>query len=411
MPKQTLFSAVVLVFVVTAMASAGFLSVMTTLQTQAAFLDDADVDDATDSAIPTAPANAETLLFVDDEAAVAAQPEVVPPPLRAMPAANADGIPVRLTRVSRGRLESAQRADLQLINNAEVLEVQPVGQGGVVQLLNINAGVYSLLARGTDGFATGRAALEVGGDIPEFGLIPWVDMPVVEPVLERDVYGGATRANLGAPVGQEGWDDILYGAEFVLDADGTVSGRVSKSEAIDALPLAVVGSRVLFIRNGRVVAQGITDNRGEFQVDGLQPGVHTFLAASNLGLLGISTNIQAHSAAPEIASHRGVEIHFVAGGAGAGGGPTPPDDIQAGGGTGGGQGGQGGAGGSTAGTGNGGGGGTGSGGGGTSGGGGGGAPGGGGSLFGALAGAGLGAGLGYLAGDNASSNNNDAVSP
>ncbi len=409
MPKQTLFSAVVLVFVVTAMASAGFLSVMTTLQTQAAFLDDTDVDDATDSAIPTAPANAETLLFADDDAVVA-QPEVVPPPLRAMPAANADGIPVRLTRVSRGRLESAQCADLQLINNAEVLEVQPVGQGGVVQLLNINAGVYSLLARGTDGFATGRTALEAGGDIPEFGLIPWVDMPVVEPVLERDVYGGATRANLGAPVGQEGWDDILYGAEFVLDADGTVSGRVSKSEAIDALPLAVVGSRVLFIRNGRVVAQGITDERGEFQVDGLQPGVHTFLAASNLGLLGISTNIQAHSAAPEIASHRGVEIHFVAGGTGAGGGPTPPGDIGAGGGTGGGQGGQGGAGGNTAGTGNGGGG-TGSGVGGTSGGVGGSAPGAGGSILGPVLGGLLGAGAGYLAGDNASSNNDDPVSP
>ncbi len=408
MRKQTLVSAVILVFVVSAIASAGIFGVWSAVQSQAQFVDDAD--EASDDALVAADDSILDDSILDDpEADDIVQPDSqAPAPLRGDSAdAVADdfeGIPVRLTRVSGGRLESAQRAELQLINNAEVLGKQSVGQGGVVQWLNINEGVYSLLARGTDGFATGRTALEANGVVPEFGLIPWVDMPVVEPVLERDVYAGDTRANLGAPVEQEGWDNILYGASFVIDANGMVSGRVSKSEAIGALPLAVVGSRVLFIRNGQLVGEGTTNELGEFEVTGLQPGVHTFLAASNLGLLGIATEIESAAEAPGIVYNSRVEIRFVAGGVGAGGSPAPPGDILAAGGTGGGAGGAQGGNETTAG--NGGGGGTGGGsGGGTTGGS---PPAGEGGLMSAILGGILGGAAGFLAGDN---NDNNVSSP
>jgi hypothetical protein len=411
MRKQTLVSSVVLVFVLSAIASAGILGVLSAVQTQTQF------EEEIESAVPAAPAVDEALTAADDsllDDSILEDPladdsgtpgDAVPAPLPGSTGAfdddDFDGIPVRLSRVSGGRLENAQRAELQLINNAQVLGVEPVGQGGVVQWANINEGVYSLLARGADGFATGRTALQANGLIPEFGLIPWVDMPVVEPVLERDVYAGATRASLGAPVEQEGWENILYGANFVVDANGTVSGRVSKTEAIGALPLAVVGSRVLFIRDGRLVGDGITDENGEFQVSGLAPGVHTFLAASNLGLLGIATEIESAAAAPGIVGNTKVEIRFVAGGTGAGADPTPPGDIQAGGGTGGGGAGGGGPVPGAPGAGGGGmGGGTG---GGT--GGGGGVGGGGDGLMSALLGGALGAAAGFIAGDDGNDKN------
>jgi hypothetical protein len=390
MRLKAIVPGVVLVFALGAIASAGAYTVWSTLQVQATLgqSDDAAANDA--------------VAVVDDAdgtTAAAAQPPAATQPVDdafapvPIPAAIDNGIPVRLTRVSQGQMESAERADLQLINNAEVLDVQPVGQGGVVQLVNINDGVYSLLARGSDGFATGRTALRNNGEVPQFGLIPWVDMPAVEPVLQRDVYDGATQATLGAPVAQEGWGDILYGTSFAVDANGVVSGRVSKSEALDAQPLAVVGSKVLFIRAGRVVAQGVTDELGEFEISGLQPGIHTFVAASNLGLLGVSTTIEDESAGPGIAGRPRAEIRFVAGGVGASGGPTPPGDIQAGGGTGQGQGdGQG-----TAGTGGGGGGGTG---GGTGGGSGGGGIGGGDGFLPAILGGLAGAAIGAAAADD-----------
>lgn len=412
MRRQTLISALVLVFVLSAITSAGIIGVMATVQTQAGLTDnDATVPGQVSAPSPLVadvenssggPSGSDVVLAAADDSDLSPAENVV-----AADAFQVDGIPVRLTRVSRGRVEPAERADLQLINNGQVLGVQPVGQGGVVQW-DISEGIYSFLARGADGFATGRAPLLLNGQIPEFGLIPWVDMPVVEPVLERDVYAGGTRANLGGPVQADGWENILYGADFVVNADGMVHGRVTKTEAIDAAPLAIVGCRVLFIRAGRIVGQGITDERGEFQIAGMQPGVHTFLAASNLGLLAISTEIHPQEApAPGVVSNQPrAEIRFVQGGIEASADPAPPEDIQAGGGTGAGVAGQGPGemgmgpmGGAGGGMGGGSGGGSG----------GGGVGGGGGGLLSALLGGALGAGLGWLAGDEAG--DDDPVSP
>ncbi len=400
---HALLSVIIAVFLMSAIASAGVDGVVTILQSKAAFVDDAP---ATSEAEPELEAAVEGAVSLDpssllaDPATSATQ---LPAPLTVAPGiasgfqSSIDSIPIRVNRVSGGQLVPAERAEMQVIQNGQILFRDRLGQGGVVQLGQIEDGIYSLLIRGTDGFAVARTPLQSTGTVYEIGLSPWVDMQVIDPILENDVYGGATVATIGDPVIGGGWANLLDGASFEIQGDGAIRGRVTKTDQLNGNPLAMVNTRVLFVRAGQIVSEGVTDNMGEFSLSGLSPGVHSFVVASDQGFFAAACEVTEGTG---LAQSEGVELRFVAfdDGTGANAEPAPPGDIQAGGGSGGGAGQGNPPGGAGAGTGGGGSGGGGSGGG-----------GGGGGLLGALLGGAAGAALGWaLADDN---NNNNTVSP
>lgn len=153
-------------------------------------------------------------------------------------------------------------------------------------------------------------------------------MPAIERILRTDVYGGAVSATIGEAVVPGGWRNLLDGAGFDARPDGIVSGRVIRTPALGDVPLAIVNSRVIFIRGGQIVAEAVTDSQGEFQVLGLSLGACSFVIASDQGFLAVSTHIQP---ADEIVDSAGTEISFVGfdDGSKTSAEPAPPGDVQA----------------------------------------------------------------------------------
>jgi hypothetical protein len=204
--------------------------------------------------------------------------------------------------------------------------------------IDVPDGVYSLIARGSDGFAVARSVLAgVDNETLVLGLCPPVDMPVVESILQNDVYGRGTVANVGEEIDPAGWFNVLWGAGFELRADGTVSGRITRTEDLGELPRGIENSRVLFIRAGAIVAEGRTNESGEFELSGLNPGPYSFVAASNLGMVALAVEIRPTIG---VASTRGTEVSFVSfdDDSTPHADIAPPGDIQAAGGTAGGPG-------------------------------------------------------------------------
>ena len=78
----------------------------------------------------------------------------------------------------------------------------------------------------------------------------------------------------------------LYGYRVKLGPEGTLKGRVlSFLKGFDnaRLDVAVEGTRIAILRDGRVVGNAISDAQGDFFVSGLSPGVYGCIATSNAG--------------------------------------------------------------------------------------------------------------------------------
>jgi hypothetical protein len=309
----SLVSTAVFAVLLSAIASAGIYGVVSVVQSEAALLDDSD-DEQNEAPV-------ESGLIVEQAGSPAVAADV----------ALEDGIAVRINRLSAGRLVPASRADVILVQEGQVVDRFSLGQGGVAQLGAIPNGYYTLVARGTDGFAVVRAGLTTNADFAEFGLCPWVDMALIDGVLQNDVYRSATVATYGDTVAPGTWPSVLDGNGFALRDDGTVRGRATFTPALGDAPRAIVNSRVLFVRGGEIIAEARTNAAGEFEMTGLTPGAASFVIASNLGFLAIATQI---GAAEEIVNAEGSEVRFVNydDGQAPNGEPAPPGDVQAAGG-------------------------------------------------------------------------------
>lgn len=310
MRRQALLSALIAFFLTTAIASAGIYGVVTVLQSEATFLDDVQADRTESAPAPG--------LGFRSQPSGAGNAEV-------------NSIAIRVSQISGGSLVPAERAELQLVQDSILVYEESLGQGGVVQVTGVPEGLYSVFVSGPDGFAAARAGLSLSGPVMEIGLVPWVDMPVAEAALAADVYGDATTATLGETVGDD-WENLLEGNPFVIAADGAVHGRISQVSGPDGESQSIVNTRVMFVRNGEVIAESLTDEHGEFALTGLEAGAHSFVVASSLGYLAVGTEIMADEG---VAGVQGTDVRFVSynhGGYSVNCHPCPPGDIRAGGG-------------------------------------------------------------------------------
>ncbi len=411
--QHTVMAVVIAIFLASAIASAGIYGVVSVVQSDSAILQEEETDAADGTEIDATVPVDELLYAIDDDEAD--EPEV-PPPFQLEPQPDGandspeDGPEVRVSRLSEGQLVPASRANVNVVLDGQVVARESIDRGGVAQLDPLPAEIHTLVIQGTDGYAVARTVLSADA-IAEVALCPWVDARTIDQILRNDVYGGATVATIGDAVSTAGWLGLDDG--FVIGSDGAVSGRVTITSGLGEEPRGIVNSRALFIRAGEIIAEDLTDARGEFQVSGLSPGAASFVVASDKGFLAVAVLIHP---ADEIVSTQRTELSFVSfdDAPKTNADAAPPGDVQAGSGAGAPGGGPGGGGGPPGGPfgpplGGGGGGFGGGSGGGFSGGGGG--VGGGGGLLGALLGGLGGAALGWALADNNNDSGGGTVSP
>lgn len=163
--RPAMTAAVIALLLTSAIASAGIYSVVNAIQQEVAMFDDtthnADEIDVT--------LDEES----DDEFAV---PEVEPgqlPPPRDIGLGDAtEETRVEVSRLSSGQLVPANRADVHVVRDARVIESLPLGRDGVAQIDDVAEGLYTLVIRGTDGYAVVRAPLHSRETLLRVGLCP-----------------------------------------------------------------------------------------------------------------------------------------------------------------------------------------------------------------------------------------------
>ncbi len=83
--------------------------------------------------------------------------------------------------------------------------------------------------------------------------------------------------------------------DVFLNADGSLSGRLSSVGSADGNPIPASGLMVRLTRNGRSVATAQTNEEGMFVVPGLQPGVYGLIASGSNGYGVYGFRLRSHA--------------------------------------------------------------------------------------------------------------------
>lgn len=78
-----------------------------------------------------------------------------------------------------------------------------------------------------------------------------------------------------------------------LSRDGLVTGRVVAIDAPSKLASPLSGIDVFFVRDGLIARSTVSDDKGNFSVDGLAPGSYSFIGASAKGFVAYGVVVQA----------------------------------------------------------------------------------------------------------------------
>ena len=181
-------------------------------------------------------------------------------------------------------------SDLQvfLISDGEVKHETKSDSDGLFSLTGVDAGVYSFVATGKNGFAAyGVRVVENGVDssinlIEAAAVSP--NTSVVKQLMDGELPMEVASAVLeNATVSETASNTV--GSNKVTLTDGTLVGHV--------IPMlgdvsAANGTSVYIIQDNQQVAEAQTDASGSFSVDDLEPGVYDFVAAGPTGFAAVS---------------------------------------------------------------------------------------------------------------------------
>lgn len=198
-------------------------------------------------------------------------------------------------RVNEARsFENAERTTVRLVRNGRIVQARRVGVGGVAQISEVTPGAYSVFATGSEGFAAfgvylGDGAFSASSSV---GLVPRQDMgPVLEAIQNFTRNSSPTpadAANAGGANVAKDLDRVTEHGDFELHADGSVKGQVVKAGPRSEPKQALPGMQVSFIRDGVVVANGTTDQDGQFSIPGIEPGIYSFVVAGSEGFAALA---------------------------------------------------------------------------------------------------------------------------
>ncbi len=252
-------------------------------------------------------------------------------------AADSDFLAGRLQVVdpSTGELRGVRKTGLQFIQGGRIVRRAESGVSGVVQVKNLPVGVYAVIAMGPDGMAVfGIEVLpEVSGvAVPAYRfdalIVPSADMaeaqrhlypvnpladtaptplpvppaPISTPTvaISRQAEGPITPS---PAVGEDDFEETIGPVAapikgdpiFVQDGESSVGQLIVLSAAGQPTPMAK--SRVLFIRNGRILGTVESDAQGYCGVGGLEEGTYSMVGVGPNGFVALGVQVKTISAA------------------------------------------------------------------------------------------------------------------
>lgn len=88
-------------------------------------------------------------------------------------------------------------------------------------------------------------------------------------------------------------DQTLRNQVVTLTSDGLVSGRVVAIDGPSKTSAPLSGLDVYFVQNGSVVRSSVSDDNGNFVVDGLTPGAYSFIGSGAKGFVAYGVVVNA----------------------------------------------------------------------------------------------------------------------
>lgn len=227
---------------------------------------------------------------------------------QAVPPANV-GLPVRLSTVAHGTLGPATQATITFVHRGNIVTEASIGPEGTTQVGGLQTGPHSVFVGGPDGFAAFGSWLNPGAPVVgnpgsniDVTLVAPQDVPAVEEIFSRYLEtapagpGYASEGRYTIP-GNQGFTpsrrDIIQGYGFEIGPDGFVHGRIVQAAPPTEPQVPLPGLDVYFIHAGEVVSQSRTGADGVFHADGLQAGVHSFVAAGPGTVLALGVDVSA----------------------------------------------------------------------------------------------------------------------
>ncbi|MBX3438962.1 MAG: hypothetical protein KF861_15835 [Planctomycetaceae bacterium] len=232
-------------------------------------------------------------------------------------------LPVTVSQPTGSGLSPATQAKVAFVQNGAIVVESAVGADGTAQVAGLQTGPHSVFISGPEGFAAFGAWLNPGAPTPgdpgsliDIAVVPPVDIPVVEQILESAVQGltggasaapsyGSQPSNLNLP--GSGDSELIQGYGFEMGPGGTVQGRIVQAAAPSAPKAPLAGLDVHFISGGQIVGQARTGANGLFEVSGLRAGVHSFVVAGAGSFLALGAEVTVP--APGVAA-RATELSF-----------------------------------------------------------------------------------------------------
>lgn len=204
-----------------------------------------------------------------------------------------------------------------LLSGGNVVGTDWTDDNGRFSFANMDEGAYSLIGFGENGFfAFGFNALEhrdsLLGKYRDSILVRCTEnKSTINIDWIRHFAPGVSFRVLGRYDSKEGTDDpaellgfdgltalappavpatSVAGQDVLLDAAGTLVGRVHQIHPANGRPVEVRNLRVMLLKDDRVVAATNGDNFGVFRFEKIPPGEYSCVAVSNDGLACIGLN-------------------------------------------------------------------------------------------------------------------------
>ncbi len=203
-----------------------------------------------------------------------------------------DGLlPVKVSHpdYATGTLIPVEKLSLYFVRNGQTQATAEPGVGGVAQVAGLSPGLYSLIARGPDGFFSSQIQVlptnseEISDAMIEAVVLPVRDVTLLAKLVRQQPVGNIQSSEqLVQPTVEAATGPSRNTVK--LDVSGHFRRRLVHQRAGHTEQVSGGGLTMYLVRDGRVVGESVADQHGIVELGTPKPGNYSLIATGPLGL-------------------------------------------------------------------------------------------------------------------------------
>ena len=239
-----------------------------------------------------------------------------------------------------------EQLDVTLLQKGQKIRIASTNENGKFVLKDVEPGVYTLVAAGQNGFlaygvhvlpkledfdvldldsdatppatlAEKRAYYVSHFGIPADAIVQeelQIDAACVPPEfstlqrISRNYLPSATAFGMGTDTDDQQAiskaTDILGGFQFPLTAEGNFNGRIQPIATEDGEPAELSDMNMFLVQDDLEVARVAVEKNGKFEIEDVEPGVYSLIAAGTDGFAAMSLELVAKPSDLELGNNQ-----------------------------------------------------------------------------------------------------------